>query len=280
VFQRNSVQVGYNVQASIDSKNKLLVEYETGDVNDTRALAPMALRTKILLNVESMNVLADKGYHTGEQLQQCHDNSITTFVSPKAPSTKDIGLYPVTSFTYDKEKGEYTCPQGHSMKTNGTWHNHSDERGGGKSAYRFQRYTTPACKTCKARHLCTQSTTNGRYIDRSEYAPVTEANAKRVNESPGYYRQRQQIAEHMFGTLKRQRGFTHTHVRGKEKVLGEVGLMFIGYNLTRCISILGVANLINALKKCCLLVLKHIKRLILSNFDALLFQNEKLIPTR
>lgn len=33
VFQRNSVQVGYNVQASIDSKNKLLVEYETGDVN-------------------------------------------------------------------------------------------------------------------------------------------------------------------------------------------------------------------------------------------------------
>jgi transposase len=43
VFQRNSVQVGYNVQASIDSKNKLLVEYETGDVNDSHALAQMAI---------------------------------------------------------------------------------------------------------------------------------------------------------------------------------------------------------------------------------------------
>jgi hypothetical protein len=51
--------------------------------------------------VEKMNVLADKGYHTGDQIQQCIDNNITTFVSPKEPSTKDIGLYPISMFTYD-----------------------------------------------------------------------------------------------------------------------------------------------------------------------------------
>ena len=56
----------------------------------------------------------------------------------------------------------------------------------------------------------------------------------------------------MFGTLKRQRGFTHALVRKKDNVLGEVGLMFIGYNLTRCTSVLGVENLIKALKECCL----------------------------
>ena len=42
----------------------------------------------------------------------------------------------------------------------------------------------------------------------------------------------------MYGTLKRQRGYTHTNLRGKEKILGETGLHFIGYNLTRCISII------------------------------------------
>jgi len=57
--------------------------------------------------------------------------------------------------------------------------------------------------TC--RHLCTKSK-NGRYIDRSEYANVIEANNRRVHEKPDYYRQRQQITEHQFGTLKRQRG--------------------------------------------------------------------------
>jgi hypothetical protein len=56
----------------------------------------------------------------------------------------------------------------------------------------------------------------------------------------------------MFGTLKRQRGFTFTLMRGKEKVLGEVGLMFIGYNLSRCISIIGAEKLIRALREHCM----------------------------
>ena len=77
----------------------------------------MALKTKELLKVDKMNVLADKGYHTGDQIQQCVENDITTFVSPKEPATKDIGLYPITMFTYDKETDTYTCPQGSILQT-------------------------------------------------------------------------------------------------------------------------------------------------------------------
>jgi len=276
ILHKNIINVGYNIQASSDAKHKLLVEYDTGDVNDTHALAPMAIQTKEILGVESLTVLADKGYHTGEQLDQCQKNDITTYVSPKAPSTKDIGLYPITSFIYDTEQDNYICPQGNVMHTNGTWHQHSDNRRSSKGAYSFQRYNTPACKTCKSRHLCTQSKTNGRYIDRSEYAEIIEANAKRVESNPDYYRQRQQIAEHMYGTLKRQRGFTHTNVRGKEKVLGEVGLMFIGYNLTRCVSILGMGNLIKALKECCLYFTEVKNSLILSLYNHFLLFSKKL----
>ncbi|MBA7575855.1 hypothetical protein ES708_17691 [subsurface metagenome] len=271
VLHKNIVNVGYNIQVSSDSKHKLLVEYDTGDINDTHALAPMAIQTKELLQVESLNALADKGYHTGEQLEQCQEHDITTYVSPKAPSTKDIGLYPITSFVYDKARNVYICPQGSVLLTNGTWYQHSDSRKGHIGSYRFQRYITSDCKTCSSRHLCTESKRNGRAIDRSEYAEIIEANARRVESNPEYYRQRQQIAEHMFGTLKRQRGFTHTLVRKKDNVLGEVGLMFIGYNLTRCISILGIENLIKALKKCCLLVLSLQEQVIFS-----LFKQQKL----
>jgi len=45
------------------SKHKLLVEYETGDVNDTHALGPMALKTKELLKVDSCN----PGTHYGTE---------------------------------------------------------------------------------------------------------------------------------------------------------------------------------------------------------------------
>jgi len=276
ILHKNIINVGYNIQTSSDAKHKLLIEYDTGDVNDSHALAPMALQTKEILGVESLKVLADKGYHTGEELEQCQENDITTYVSPKAPATKDTGLYPITDFTYDPDEDLYVCPQGNQMRTNGKWYHHSDSRRKGKSAYRFQRYTTPECKSCKSRHLCTKSKTNGRYIDRSEYADSIEENAQRVNANPDYYRRRQQITEHPFGTLKRQRGFTHTNVRGKEKVLGEVGILFIGYNLTRCVSILGVAELIKALRKCCLLILTRIKWLILSPYNEFSFSGIKI----
>jgi len=276
ILHKNIINVGYNIQASSDEKHKLLVEFDTGDVNDTHALSPIAIQTKELLQIDHLNALADKGYHTGEELEQCQKNDITTYVSPKAPSTKDIGLYPITSFIYDTKQDIYICPQGNAMHTKGTWHQHSDNRRSGKGAYRFQRYTTPACKTCKSRHLCTKSKTNGRYIDRSEYAEIIEANARRVNDNPDYYRKRQQITEHMFGTLKRQRGFTHALVRGKTKVLGEVGLMFIGYNLTRCATIIGIKNLIKALRECCLYILKPKNWLVLNLDNEFLFSDLKI----
>jgi len=275
VLHRNIINVGYNVQASSDSKHKLLVEYDTGDVNDTRALAPMALQTKELLKVDKMSVLADKGYHTGDQIQKCIYNNITTFVSPRNPSTKDIGLYPVTMFLYDKESDTYTCPAGSILHTNNKWYQHSEKHHKDGAGYRFRRYVTPDCKTCPSRQKCTQGKQNGRAIDRSEFAGAIEANAKRVNDNPDYYRKRQQIAEHMYGTLKRQRGFTHTNVRGKENVLGEVGLMFIGYNLTRCISILGAEKLIRALREYCWPYFKHANRAFGRLFKGLVFPEDK-----
>lgn len=274
ILLRNIVNVGYNIQASSDSKHKLLVEYNTGNVNDTHALASMAKMTKELLRVDHLNALADKGYHTGEELRKCAEEGITTYVSPRESSANNKDVYPLENFTYDKETDYYTCPAGETMRSNGKWLKHSDNRAG-RSPYRFKRYTTKACKLCKLRSECTGSI-NGRAIDRSEYADALEANNQRVLENPAYYRQRQQITEHMFGTLKRQRGFTHTNVRGKDNVLGEVGLMFIGYNLTRSVSILGIETLINLLRECSLVMFKSIKWLILSPYDEFKFFDLKI----
>jgi transposase len=274
ILLRNIVNVGYNVQASADAKNKLLVEYDTGHVNDTHALSEMAISSKELLKVEKINALADKGYHTGEEIQRCGDHNITTYVSPRKSSTNNEELYPVEKFTYDKDNDTYTCPAGCKLTTTGKWYKHSDSRKG-RFSYKFKRYTTSNCKCCIQRQYCTGGKQNGRAIDRSEYAVALEANTDRVEQNPEYYRQRQQIIEHIFGTLKRQRGFTHVLVKGRDQVLGEVGLMFIGYNLSRCVSILGAKELIKALKKCCLRILKLKIKLILSHLEAFYFRNRK-----
>ena len=90
--------------------------------------------------------------------------------------------------------------------------------------------------------MCTTNK-NGRFIERSIYQEALEENQKRVALNPEYYRLRQQVTEHQFGTLKRQWGFTYTLMREKQNVLSEVNLMMICYNLKRLVSILGLKEI-------------------------------------
>ncbi len=241
VLHRNIVNVGYNVQAGCDAKHKLFVNNDTGTVNDTHALSPMALDAKQLLGVEHMKTLTDKGYTTAKHLEKCTENGITPFSSPKVHSSQHNGLYSIIDFQYDADQDTYTCPDGQRLTTNGTVYD--------KAGHKVKHYKNrKACETCPVRHLCTRNK-NGRFIERSIYQEALEENQKRVEQNPDYYRLRQQITEHQFGTLKRQWGFTHTLMRGKNNVLSEVNLIMICYNLTRIVSILDPKELKNRLKQ-------------------------------
>lgn len=241
ILHRNIINVGYNVQAGCDAKHKLFVNNDTGSVNDTHALSPMALDAKELLGMESMDILTDKGYTTAKHLDICTKNGITPYSSPKDHSSHHNGRYPMVDFTYDKINDTYTCPADQVLTTNGSIYD--------KAGHKVKHYKNrKACEICPVRALCTTNK-NGRFIERSIYQDALDENQKRVEAKPEYYRLRQQITEHQFGTLKRQWGFTHTLMRGKQNVLSEVNLMMICYNLTRLISILGPDVLKNRLKR-------------------------------
>lgn len=239
VLHRNIVNVGYNVQAGCDSKHKLFVNAQTGDVNDTHALADMAIEAKELLDLDKMKTLTDKGYTTGAEIAKCEKNGITTYSSPKEHSSQKNGLYSMNIFEYNKINDTYTCPDGQTMNTNGTTYN--------KGNHKVKHYKTKACKNCPVRGLCTTNK-NGRFIERGIYQETLENNENRVNQTPDYYRLRQQITEHQFGTLKRQWGFTYTLMKEKQNVLSEVYLFFSVYNLIRTLKILGPEKLKNRLK--------------------------------
>ncbi len=240
VLHRNVVNVGYNIQAGCDGKHKLFVNNDTGRVNDTHALADMALDAKELLQVEKMDSLTDKGYTTGLHIDTCTKNGITTYSSPKAHSSQNNGLFDMQIFEYDKQNDTYTCPAGAILTTNGTIYK--------KRKHRVKHYKTKACNGCSLREKCTENK-RGRYIERSIYQEALEENEKRVNQNPEYYKLRQQITEHQFGTLKRQWGFTYTLMKGKQNVLSEVNLMMMCYNLRRLMSIFDLNELKARLEK-------------------------------
>jgi F420-0:gamma-glutamyl ligase len=237
------------MQAAVDAKHNLVVATHTINRNDRNALTDIALEAKENLSVENFTALVDKGYHNGRQIQQITYANITSIVAcPDIVNTNTKGTTPeymVDKFTYNKEDDTYTCPQGETLKTTGSWHEKKD---GNKVHYRFKKYRTTVCKECPVRHLCTAKADGRREIDRSEFAEAVEQNKQRYRENYELYRKRQEINEHIFGTIKRQWGFNHTNLRGLEKVNGEHSLIMLVYNIKRSINILGVPDLIQRLK--------------------------------
>ena len=249
LVQGQVVEVSYNIQAAVDHKHNLVVATHTINRNDKNALSSIALEVKENLALETLTVLVDKGYHNGRELHTCKQNNITTIVAvPEQGKSNENGTQPeylVSKFIYNKEQNTYTCPQGQTLTTTGRWHKKTGRTE--ESGYRFQKYRTSACKTCPVKDRCT-SRKGGREIDRSEYAEAVEENHQRYKANAQLYRKRQEINEHIFGTIKRKWGYSYTDLIGLEKVNGEHSLIMLVYNIKRSINILGVPDLIAKIK--------------------------------
>ncbi|WP_238567358.1 IS1182 family transposase [Flavobacterium sp. 83] len=248
LVQGQVVEISFNIQAAVDAKHNLVVATHTINRNDRNALSAIALEAKENLGIATYSALVDKGYHNGKQIEICQQANITTIVAqPNQGKSNENGTQPdylVANFQYDKNTDTYTCPQGETLHTTGNWHKKSSSKDG----YNFKKYRTSKCKECAVKHLCT-SRSGGREIDRGQYADAVEENNKRYRENPQLYRKRQEINEHIFGTIKRQWGYNHTNLTGLEKVNGEHSLIMLVYNIKRSINILGVPDLIAKLHK-------------------------------
>ncbi len=238
MLRNNITEVAYNVQTTVDSKNNIPIDYKVTNQNDSKAMGTMVQRAKSILRTTDFTILYDKGYHTGSELKIAQDLGIETIVAiPGAPSTSQAPNhdYNTENFKYNKEADTYTCPEGITLRTNGTWHK---EQNGPTNIIIFKQYRTSACKTCKAHTQCTRSK-NGRLIHRTTFTEYYERNRKNFEEKERLYKRRQAIVEHPYGTIKRQWGFSYILTKeGIKRASADVGLMFIAYNLRRIGNIL------------------------------------------
>ena len=59
-------------------------------------------------------------------------------------------------------------------------------------------------------------------LNRTIYEDDMDKNDKQVSARKNEYKKRQAIVEHPCGTIERQWGYTHTILKGTEKVKGEL----------------------------------------------------------
>lgn len=230
--------VSYNVQTAVDSKHKLIVEHEvTNDVTDQAQLTVMAVRAKEMLDVESLDVVADRGYYDGDEVKKCAAAGITTYVSkPLTSVNTKRGLYTKQDFTYDVERDCYCCPQGEELG----FRFETIEQGRGT-----RYYATSACRTCAVKAQCTTNK-GGRRITRWTDEHLLEEMERRVQAQPEVMKQRKQLSEHPFGTMKRTMQSGYFLMRGLKKVRAEMSLTVLSYNIKRVMNILGVEKMMEA----------------------------------
>jgi len=246
------VEVAYNLQSVVDDKHNLIVDYEITNKNDFSALASLSLKAKQTLELneyEKLTVLADKGYYSGKQIATCHKNKIDTLVSPKSKGSKSKDpRVSKNKFKYDKSSDTYRCPKNVTLHRQGKIYTRHD-------GIPFKRYVGhwTDCKSCPWVDMCvspgSQKAARGRMLNRNIYEDQMDANDAQVSARKNEYRRRQAIVEHPFGTIKRQWSYTHTNLKGLEKVNGEFGLILLCYNFKRVMSILGKKGFEKALNR-------------------------------
>jgi transposase len=236
---RGSGVVGYNVQVAVETEHHLIVTHEvTNDGTDRSQLSPVAKEAKATLDVEKLEVVADRGYFNGEEILACEEAGITvTLPKPMTSNSKAEGRFGKQDFRYVAEEDVYVCPAGERLAYSYT----SEEKG-----LVVHRYATKACRHCAIKHNCTKG--NERRIKRWEHEHILEVVQRRLDEHPEKMRQRRETVEHPFGTIKARMGATHFLMKTLPKVATEMALHVLAYNLTRVMNIMGVQPLLAGMR--------------------------------
>ena len=236
---RGSGVVGYNVQASVETTHHLIVTHEVTNVgNDRSQLAPMSKKTKAALDVDKLDVVADRGYFSSEQILQCDKADITvTLPKPLTSGLKAKGRYGKQDFRYVADEDVYICPAGERL----AFHCTNMENG-----LTLRRYWTNVCKACAIRDQCT--TAKERRITRWQHEHLLEEVQARLDAHPEKMRQRRETVEHPFGTIKMWMGSTHFLMKRLKNVRTEMALHVLAYNLKRVMNIMGIGPLMAAIR--------------------------------
>jgi len=234
----HGTHASHNIQQIVDDKNGLIVHVDTtSDKNDRQQFAVQIKQANEIVGDKCKIACADAGYANTDELKEIDAKQIKVIVpSQKQALHKTSKAFNRDEFTYDSKNNEYVCPKGHKLTYRGT-----DKQ----NKTKIYRIIKPLlCRQCQHFGICTSSF-KGRKLTRifnEEYKQKFE-NQYLEPESQQVYKRRKEKAEHPFGHIKRNLKFDTFLLRGRDGTIAEMALLATCFNITRTISLLGMAGL-------------------------------------
>jgi len=199
-------------------------------------------QSKETLERAPANVVSDAGYFSLDDIDKVPEGVKIIMPSRKQAQKENkktkVKPFGTEEFHYDKERDEYTCPAGKTLKKHKIAfgdENKIDYKANGKE-----------CRSCEHFGVCTTSK-KGRHIIRMKENEDLKAKLEETyqqEEGQKLYKLRKEKVELPFGHMKRNLGAGQFLLRGKEGVNAELSILSTCFNIARMITIIGIPTLI------------------------------------
>ena len=199
----------------------------------------MARQAKAVLQTDTLDAVADRGYFSSTEILACHEAGISVNLAQADDFQRQVGRAL-------RQAGLCLFAGGGRLPLSGCGSNYHIALPAEEDGKRIRRYWTTACRNCSLKSQCTTGP------ERSDSSAGSTSICsmlvqQRLDANPLAMRQRRETVEHPFGTMKARMGATHFLTRTLPKVAAEMALSVLAYNLTRVMNIVGTKPLVAAI---------------------------------
>jgi transposase len=219
------VQFGYGLNYLIDIENAVIVDVEATPArtyDEVAATKTMIERTERRLALKPDRLVADTAYGTGKFLGWLVGSGITPHIPVWEKAKRDDGTFSRSDFTFEKERNEYTCPNGKALRTTGKVHD------GRTILYRASKFD---CAPCPLKPKCCPNMP-WRKVPRDVNEEARDV-ARALMGTPEFEtsRDERKRVEMRFAHLKTHHRFERLRLRGLTGARDEFHLAAIVQNL-------------------------------------------------
>jgi transposase len=226
---------GYNIQLGVEG------EYITGvlvssERSDQLTIIPLLENMENHLAKSYEDVTADAGYESEENYTYFEGKTTECYIKPQnyeRSKTKKFksNMALRENMPYNAELDEYTCQAGKKLRA--VYVGKRKSKTGFESEITY--YECEACDGCQYKKKCTKSKGNRTMQVSKKFIEQRKHSLERITSEKGILlRMNRSIqAEGAFGVIKQDYGFRQFLLRGNKKVLTEILLVTMGYNINK-----------------------------------------------
>ena len=226
---------GYNIQLGVEG------EYITGvhvssERSDQLTLIPLLENMEAHLGERYEDVTADAGYESEENYTHFEGKTMECYIKPQNYERSKTKKYKSNmalreNMRYDPDVDEYTCQSGKKLRV--VYVGKRKSKSGYESEITY--YECESCEGCPHKKKCTRAKGNRKLQVSKKFIEQRKESLERITSEKGVLlRMNRSIqAEGAFGVIKQDYGFRQFLLRGNKKVLTELILVAMGYNINK-----------------------------------------------